>query len=38
VPKANAKEGAIVQGAEVYGVESLNQLIAFLKSLEASLP
>jgi magnesium chelatase family protein len=31
VPKANAKEGAIVQGAEVYGVESLSQLIAFLR-------
>ncbi len=34
VPKANAKEGAIVQGAEVYGVESLSQLIAFLRREE----
>ncbi|MDT7870921.1 MAG: YifB family Mg chelatase-like AAA ATPase [Thermocrinis sp.] len=38
VPKANAKEGAIVQGAEVYGVESLNQLIAFLRGEEELKP
>jgi Predicted ATPase with chaperone activity len=38
VPKANAKEGAIVQGAEVYGVESLSQLIAFLKGEEELKP
>jgi magnesium chelatase family protein len=38
VPKANAKEGAIVQGAEVYGVESLSQLIAFLRGEEELKP
>lgn len=31
VPKKNAKEGAIVQGIHVFGVESLSEMTAFLK-------
>ena len=34
VPKENAKEGAIAQGVEVFGVSSLEQLIRFFRGEE----
>lgn len=31
VPKANAREAAVVEGIQVYGVEHLNELVSFLQ-------
>jgi len=38
LPKENAKEGAVVQGVDVFGVDSLDRLIGFLKGMERIEP
>ncbi|MFZ5942280.1 MAG: YifB family Mg chelatase-like AAA ATPase, partial [Bacteroidota bacterium] len=38
VPLANAREAAVVDGMEVYGAESLKQVVAFLAGEEAMEP
>ncbi|WP_448588617.1 YifB family Mg chelatase-like AAA ATPase [Thermocrinis sp.] len=38
VPRENAKEGAIVQGVEVFGVSSLEQVVRFLNGEERLEP
>ncbi len=34
VPKENEKEGAVVEGVEVYGLSDIGEVVAFLKAVE----
>lgn len=38
VPKGNAKEGAVVEGIEIYGVETLKETVEFLSEMLPLLP
>lgn len=38
VPRVNGTEGAVIQGVQVYGMDSLNQVVEFLKDPEKFQP